>query len=110
MEKLLAAAWEAALEKKAENPLMLNLVGLSDVADYFLICSGQTPVQVRAIADNIRDRLRNAGYPMPPKEGFQDGRWVLLDFGPFVAHIFHQPEREFYSLEDLWHDAKRIEM
>jgi ribosome-associated protein len=110
MEKLLKLAWEAALEKKAEEPVMLNLAGLSDVADYFLICSGQSQVQVRAIADNIFDRLQTAGHPVPLKEGYQDGRWVLLDFGPFVAHILHQPEREFYNLEDLWHDAKRIEM
>jgi ribosome-associated protein len=108
MEQLLAIAKEAAEEKKAIDLTILDLRGVSGVTDYFLICSGQTPVQVRSIADNILDQVKLAENSLPCKEGFQEGRWILLDFGSMVVHVMHQTERDFYALEKLWHDAKVI--
>lgn len=108
MESLLSVLKNAAEEKKAYQPLILDLNGISPVTDFFLICSAQTSVQVRAISDNIIDRAMEAGFKSPQKEGYQDGRWVLLDFGGIVVHVLTQQEREFYSLENLWHDAKVI--
>lgn len=105
---LLKKIGEAVLEKKAIEPLILNLNGVSGVTDYFLICSGNTPVQTRSIADNIDDMLKTSGMQLPNKEGYSDGRWILMDFGNLVVHIMHQSEREFYALEKLWHDAKVI--
>jgi ribosome-associated protein len=106
MIALLKIVLEACEAKKAEQPLLLDLQGLSDVADYFLICSGNTPVQVRAITDHILDQIGAAGIALPRKEGYTEGRWVLLDFGGVIIHIMHQSEREFYALENLWRDAK----
>jgi ribosome-associated protein len=108
MEQIVAIAKEAAEEKKAIEVKILDMNGISGITDYFLICSGQTPVQVRAIADNILDKAQIAEVPLPNKEGYQDGRWILLDFGSMVVHIMHQTERDFYALEKLWHDAKII--
>jgi ribosome-associated protein len=108
MDSLLKIALEACEAKKADDPVILDLMGLSDVADFFLICSGNTPVQVRAIADHLLDQLGEAGIATPHKEGYAEGRWILLDFGGVVIHIMHQNEREFYALEKLWRDAKSV--
>ena len=106
MNKLLELAIEAINEKKGIKPLLLDLRGVSGVTDYFLICSGQSPVQVRTIADNIQEKIQPEVSRLPFKEGYHDGVWILLDFGEFVVHVLRQDEREFYSLENLWHDAK----
>jgi ribosome-associated protein len=108
MTNLIKIALEACEAKKAEQPLVLDLRGLSDVTDYFLICSANTPVQVRAITDHILDQISAAGLTIPRKEGYAEGRWVLLDFGAVIVHILHQSEREFYALENLWRDAKKL--
>lgn len=96
----------AVEEKKALTPVVLDLRGISEITDYFLICSGQTPIQVRAIADNLLDKMKEAGVVTPQKEGYHDGRWILLDFGNLIIHIMHQADRDFYALEHLWHQAK----
>lgn len=90
------------------EPIILDLRGISGVTDYFFICSGKTPVQVRAIADAFSDKLEEAAMVLPLKEGYRDGRWILMDCGGLVIHILHQQEREFYALENLWHDARVI--
>lgn len=109
-QELLKIAFNAVEEKKAYNPLIMDLNGISGVTDYFLICSGNTPVQVRAIADNVADKLLEAGISTARKEGYAEGRWVLLDFGSVIIHILHQDERDFYNLENLWHDAKIMQL
>jgi len=106
MEQKLNLIKEAILEKKALKPLILDLNKISPVTDYFFICSGQSPVQARAIADNVADKLSEAGLKPYTQEGYKDGRWILLDFGDVVVHVMNQLERDFYSLETLWHDAK----
>ena len=110
MEHLLEIAFNAALEKKAIDPVILDLRNLSGVTDFFLICSGQSQVQVRSIADNILDKVSEYGFKLPVKEGYQTGVWVLLDFGQLVIHILQEQERQFYVLEQLWHDAKTVEL
>jgi ribosome-associated protein len=106
MDQNLLIAKEAVLEKKAMNVTIMDLRGISSVTDYFLICSGLNPVQVRAITDHVIDKMKEAGFPLPAKEGYHDGRWILLDCGNLVIHVMQQNEREFYALENLWHDAK----
>jgi ribosome-associated protein len=110
MDHLLEIAYEAANEKKAVKPVILDLRMLSGVTDFFLICSGQNQVQVKAIADNIIEKIEDQGLKLPQKEGYQDGLWILLDFGYLVIHILQEREREFYALEQLWHDAKVVEL
>ena len=106
IEHKLHIAKEAVTEKKACDAIVMDLRGISAVTDYFLVCSGQNPIQVKAITDNVIKRMQESGYPLPAREGYQEGRWILLDYGDLIVHVMHQAERDFYSLEDLWHDAK----
>jgi len=107
-EEFLRIAMAAVEAKKAIEPVILDTTKLTPIFDYFLICGGQTAIQVNTIADNLQHELDQAGLAMLRKEGSREGRWVLLDYGWFVAHVMQQYEREFYQLERLWHDAERL--
>ena len=96
----------AACDKKAKDILLLNMENISPVTDYFIIASAGNNILVKAIADNIEDKLAEAGIFVTHKEGYAEGRWILMDYGNCVAHIFIEEEREFYNLENLWSDAK----
>lgn len=100
--ELVDLARDAALEKHAEDVLALPLEGRTVVADYFLLATGRSHVQTRAIADGIVERAREAGFPVAHREGYGDGGWVLLDLGSVVVHIFTPEQRAFYNLERLW--------
>lgn len=97
-EKIVAAAED----KKANNAQILNVEGISMVTDSFVVCSANSSTQVKAISDHIEEELDKEGIKMLHKEGYREGRWVLMDFGTCIAHIFVQEEREFYNLERLW--------
>lgn len=107
-KELATIATKAAMDKKAINPIVLDINEISVISDFFLICSGNSSIQVKAIADNIEDKLKDAGERVIRREGMQDARWVLLDYGSLVAHIFLEEERYFYNLERLWRDAKTV--
>jgi ribosome-associated protein len=107
-EKAILVA-KAASDKKADDVVMLELTGLTLVADYFVIASGNSIPQVQAIAQNIMGELGKVGKPELRVAGYSDGNWVLVDCGDVVAHIFLGDQREFYGLERLWRDAKKIE-
>lgn len=107
---LLKLIYDAVEEKKAIQPIILDLRGISGVTDYFVICSGNSAVQVKAIADNINERLAENSQPIGAKEGYAEGRWILMDFGDIVVHVLNSEEREFYALEKLWHDGKTVEI
>ena len=100
----------AALDKKALNVVALDLRKASAFTDFFLICTGGNLRQVKAIADGIEEALRRAGLKPALTEGYQRGDWVLIDYFDFIVHIFSPQTREFYGLERLWGDAKRIEI
>jgi ribosome-associated protein len=103
----LAAA--AALDKKATNLDILAVGELTSIADYFVICSAGNERQAQAIADNVVDQLRDEmGVKPLLVEGMTPGRWVLLDFGDFIVHIFTEDMRRFYGLERLWGDAPNV--
>ena len=91
-----------ALEKKATNLISLDVRGISSFTDFFIICSGHSEPQVKAIADNIRK-----GTPHKPKhlEGYENQNWILLDYFDIVVHVFKRDQREYYGLERLWADA-----
>ncbi|HEV8240657.1 MAG TPA: ribosome silencing factor [Thermoanaerobaculia bacterium] len=95
----------AALDKKAEDLKVLEVGELTHFTDYFLVCSGQNPRQVQAIADGVERRLREHKLRPSHVEGYQSGQWVLMDYGDFVLHVFLQERRRFYGLERLWGDA-----
>ncbi|HEY5610689.1 MAG TPA: ribosome silencing factor [Thermoanaerobaculia bacterium] len=100
---------EAALDKKALHLDVLAVIGLTSIADYFIICSGNTERQTAAIADAIDGRLREADDVRPRMvEGTNPGRWILMDYGDFIIHIFTEECRKFYGLERLWGDAPNV--
>ncbi|MCY9516904.1 ribosome silencing factor [Paenibacillus apiarius] len=107
---LLEIAVDAAEDKKAMNLVVLDLQGVSLIADYFVVCHGNSDTQVQAITNEIRKRVHEAGAHIRGTEGFDSARWVLLDLGDVIVHVFHRDEREYYSIEKLWSDAKVVEM
>jgi ribosome-associated protein len=103
-EKALACV-RAALEKKAENLKALDVSELSGFTDFFVICNGSSDRQVQAIADSIESAMIAAEQDVYSIEGYSDGRWVLMDLGDVVIHIFLDALRDYYDLESLWADA-----
>ena len=100
---------EAILGKKALNVVALDVAELTSYADVFIFCSGRSNRQVSAIADHIQVDLKKKHEIKPISvEGTNDGHWVLMDYGHVIIHVFYEPVREFYDLEGLWVDAKRI--
>lgn len=95
-----------ALTKKASDIVIMELRKLTDMTDFFVICSGDSDVQVKAIADAIIDGSEKSGIEVWHKEGISQRQWVLLDYVDVVVHIFHKEARKFYGLEKLWGDAK----
>lgn len=98
----------AALAKKAEGLLVLDVQTISTIADYFLICCGNSSTQLATIADAIEASLKAEGLRAFHREGAPDSGWVLLDYGDVVMHVFLPETREFYSLERLWGDAPEL--
>lgn len=107
--ELLRIAVAAVEDKKAMNVVTLDLQGVSLIADYFVICHGNSDTQVQAIATEVRKQAQEAGATIRGIEGMNSARWVLMDLGDVVVHIFHRDEREFYNIERLWSDAKVVE-
>jgi ribosome-associated protein len=99
---------QAALGKKAEGLVVLDVRGLTSIADAFVICSGRSNRQVSAIADHIERFLKKKGVRPLGVEGKGEGHWVLMDYGNVIIHVFYQETRKFYDLEGLWIDAKKI--
>jgi ribosome-associated protein len=100
----------AAQDHKAVDLVILEVKNLSSFTDYFVICSGNSDRQVQAIAAHLEEKLGQGGIHPLSIEGKREGRWILLDYGDVVIHVFYQPVREFYNLERLWSDAPRIEL
>lgn len=106
--KLARLCREIALDKKAEDVVILDVRQISTVADYLVICSGLSEPQLKAIAEETMRRLREQGIRAKHHVGAPPSRWVILDFGDVMFHIFHPELRERYALEQLWGDAKRV--
>ena len=107
----LANARKAAalcLDFKANDVVLLDLRGVSDMTDYFIVASGTSDTHVRSIAERLTEEMKKRGVAPNHVEGLSKGRWVLLDFVDFVVHVFHPTLREFYQLERLWSDAESI--
>ncbi len=98
----------AILGRKAESLVVLDVRGLTSIADYFMICSGRSNRQVSAIADHIKRVLKNKDIKPISVEGYKEGLWVLMDYGHVIIHVFYEETRSFYDLEGLWVDAERI--
>jgi ribosome-associated protein len=103
------ASMEAAIEKKALNPVLIDVSGESSYTDFILVLSGRSDRHVQAVADAVLQAMKKERGLVPiGVEGQGDGQWSLIDFGDVVVHVFYHPLREFYDLEGLWIDAPRI--
>jgi ribosome-associated protein len=101
--------YRALEDKKGEDICIIDISGISPLADYFIITSGSNDSQVKALVDHVEDEMHKAGHSQIQREGLQTGNWVLLDYGDVVVHVFDTENREFYHLERIWSDGKRIE-
>lgn len=107
--KLLELVLKAVEDKKAMNVVALDLRNVSPISDYFIVCHGNSDIQVQAIATEVRKVVHEAGGVIKGIEGMDSARWVLMDLGDVIVHIFHRDEREYYNIERLWSDAKVVE-
>ena len=95
-------AYNALSDKKGEDIKIIDITGISVLADYFIIANGNSDSQVNALVDNVEEELHKAGYPLKQREGQESGSWVLLDFGDIIVHVFDRENRMFYDLERIW--------
>ena len=108
--ELVHAAAQAASDKLAENIIAFDVSDQLVITDAFLLCSAANDRQVKAIVDEVEDKLREIGAKPVRREGERDGRWVLIDYADIVVHVQHEEERSFYALERLWRDCPTIEL
>lgn len=105
--KLADETGRLALEKKAKDIVVIELSGLTDIADYFVLASGTSERHVRTIAGAVEHDMREKGVAPSSVEGYDEGRWVIIDYADVIVHVFLEPLREMYDLESLWIEAKR---
>lgn len=103
-------AVRAAESKKATEIKVLDLTGITSFTDYFVICTGNNPRQIQAIADEVDAQLKKVGERPHSVEGYDQAEWVLADYGDFLVHIFSPHSREYYNLERLWKSAREVEV
>ena len=108
-EALANFAAQAADDKRANQIVILKMAGISVMADYFVICHGNSEKQVQAIARGIKDAANDQDIEIRRIEGFDKARWILIDMEDVIVHVFHKEERHYYQLEKLWGDAPLIE-
>ena len=101
-------AYHALDEKQGEDIRIIDIAGISVLADYFIIANGSSESQVQAMVDNVEEEMHKAGYSLKQREGYGSGNWVLLDFGDVIVHVFDKENRLFYDLERIWRDGKNI--
>ena len=109
-ESLLEIVYKALDDKRAEDIVVLNMENISLLADYFLICNGNSDRQAQAIAREVLEKAQENGCEVKRVEGFDSARWILVDLGDIVVHIFHKDDRAFYNLERLWGDAPQLDV
>ena len=96
------------MDNKADDVVLLDLAGITDMTDYFVIASGTSDTHVRSIADHVVEQMAVVGVDVQASEGQAQGRWIVLDFVDFVVHVFHPSSRSYYQLERLWGDAPAL--
>ena len=108
MDDILQIAHKALDDKFGEDIKIIDLRGVSTLADYFIITNGNSDAQVKALADEVAEKLAKAGLVMKSSEGYSSASWILLDFGDIIVHVFDKASREFYNLERIWGDAQTV--
>jgi ribosome-associated protein len=110
LDERILMALQAASDKKALDPVVLDLRQIASFTDYFVITSGANERQVQAISDEVFERLKKSGVAAARVEGYKSAEWILLDYGDFIVHVFADKARKFYDLERLWRESKRVEL
>lgn len=110
IETVFDTAINSLSEKKAKNVKVIDISDLTTIAHYFIICSGTSLTHIKTLADNVEEKLTEKGVHCIHREGYNSARWILLDFGDVVVHIFLEEDREFYGLERLWQDGRQVEV
>jgi ribosome-associated protein len=106
--ELAQRAAQICRDYKANDVVLLDLRGVTDMSDFFIVASGTSDTHVRSVGEHLAEEMKKLGSPVYHMEGTTQGRWVLLDFVDFVVHVFHPTLRDFYQLERLWADAETI--
>jgi ribosome-associated protein len=106
--EMVKIAYEAILDRKADDVRIIDISGVSTIADYFIICDGSNSQQVQAIQANVDEQLGRAGFMPLRVEGVRSASWILMDYGDVVIHIFSKEDRLFYDLERIWKDGKEL--
>ena len=109
-KEMVKTAVAALQDKKGEDIRVIDISGVTVIADYFIIASGSNPNQVQALVDNVEEQIYKAGYDDPRVEGYNTASWVLLDYNDVIVHVFSQDDRLFYDLERIWRDGKEIDV
>ena len=110
LDRRLSIIVKACDDKMAFNIKVLNISKLTSIGDYFIIASGNSTVQVDAIADAVEEKMDKAGFKLIQKEGQNSSTWILMDYGDIIVHIFKKEERDFYNLERLWSDSDELDI
>lgn len=110
LDERVLMALHAASEKKALDVVILDLRPVATFTDFFVITTGANERQVQAISDEVYETLKKAGSPAARVEGYKTAEWILLDYGDFIVHVFEQKARQFFDLERLWRESKRVEL
>ncbi|MCL2171314.1 MAG: ribosome silencing factor [Defluviitaleaceae bacterium] len=108
LKKAVEAAYNAIADKMGEDIIMMDISDVSIISEYFIIASANNANQLKAITEHVDEKLKELGVTLRHSEGVQSARWILLDFGSIIVHLFCKEEREYYRLERLWGDAKVI--
>lgn len=108
-KELAKIAVDALEDKKVEDLRVIDISGVSIMADYFIIGSGLSQIQVKALANNVEEKLHEAGVSPRQIEGYQSASWILMDFNDIIVHVFNSEDRLFYNLEKIWLDGKPID-
>jgi ribosome-associated protein len=109
LDKALLAA-DIIMERKAVDPVLFNIGGMTSFTDFFLIAGGNSTRQVQSISRHLVEKMKENGFKAYGTEGENEGQWILIDYGDLIIHLFYEPVREFYDLEGLWMEAPRIEL
>ncbi len=107
-KELIDKICNAALDKKAENVVVIDIKEMTVIADNFIICSGSSKAQVKAISDNIEEQLLKQGISPVKVDGYNEARWIVLDYSDVMVHVFYDEDRLFYNLERLWNNGNNM--
>lgn len=108
-DKMLKIAYDALDEKKASDVTVIDIAGVSTIADYYVITNEENPSHVQALVENVQEKMYKSGYACRSLEGFKAANWVLMDYGDIVVNVFSRDDRRWFDLERIWRDGRFLE-